>query len=214
MKFKLLISLIFVCVISSSYGQKSKKGLFSPTKFGIQFIQGNENSFLFNDPDYFYRSNTLKGQFYYPFTKWKSMAISLILQPQLQFIQHQLYNEHFVKPTEDDYLEKRKRYTQLKNLSIFAVALGLEAKKQVFKSTSIFFQIGLGLGYVDMTTERLAKGFTFTQNGNLGLDIKVTPTASIQIFGGIGHVSNANIQLPNSGYNMFNTGVGFLYNIK
>jgi len=208
MKYKLLFSLIFVCMITTAYAQKSKRGLYSPTKFGIQFIQGNENSFIFDDPDYFYRTNTLKLQFYYPLTHWKKLDISLILQPQVQFIKHQLYNEYFVKPTMENYLEKRQHYTQLKSLSIFAVEFGIEARKQLFKGTSLFFQVGLGLGYVDTTTERLAKGFTFTQNGNFGLDIKVTSKTSIQIFTGIGHVSNANIQMPNSGYNIFNTGIG------
>lgn len=214
MKIKLLIHLIFVCLISTSYGQKSTKSFFSPTKVGIQFSQGNENNFLFDDADYFYKTNTLKGQLYFPFATLKTIAISFIVQPQIQFVQHQLYNDQFVLPTEANYIEKRQRFTQLKNISITGVEFSVEVKQQLFKNLSIFLQAGLGFAYIDTATERLAKGFTFIENGYLGVEMKLNTKVSIQIFGGVGHVSNFDFQLPNSGYNIFSTGLGLLYSIK
>tara|TARA_R110001606_G_scaffold96509_2_gene213756 strand:- start:5268 stop:5915 length:648 start_codon:yes stop_codon:yes gene_type:complete len=214
MQQKLLITLVFVCLVAISYGQKSTKNFFTPTKLGIQFSQGNENNFLFDDADYFYRTNTVKGQLYFPITTLKTIEVSLIVQPQLQFVQHQLYNEQFIRPNESNYIEKRQRFTQLKNLSITALEFSIESKKELFKSVSLFLQVGLGFSYIDTETERLAKGFTFIENGNLGLDLKLTQKTSIQFFGGLGHISNFNFQLPNSGYNIFSTGFGFQYAIK
>lgn len=214
MKIKLLIHLIFVCLISTSYGQKSTKSFFSPTKVGIQFSQGNENNFLFDDVDYFYKTNTLKGQLYFPVASLKTLAVSFIVQPQIQFVQHQLYNDQFVLPTEANYIEKRQRFTQLKNISITGVEFSVEAKQQLFKNLSVFLQAGLGFTYIDTATERLAKGFTFVENGSLGVEIKLNIKVSIQFFGGVGHVSNFDFQLPNSGYNIFSTGLGLLYSIK
>jgi hypothetical protein len=211
---KLLLPLIFVCVISTSHGQKSTKGLLSPTKFGIQLTQGNENNFLFDDTDYFYRTNTLKLEFHYPLTQWKKIDISLILQPQIQFIQHQLYNKYFVVIDEPNYIEKLEKYTKLKNLSITALEFTIDVKKQLFKNTSLFLQVGLGLGYIDTNTERLAKGFTFVENGNFGLEYSMNTKIAIRLFGGLGHVSNFNFQLPNSGYNILNTGLSFQYSLK
>jgi hypothetical protein len=212
---KLFLGLLFVCMISTSYGQKSKKSfLFSPSKFGVQFVQGNENNFMFDDADYFYRSNTIKGQLLYPLTNFKSIEISLVIQPQIQFVKHQLYNEQFIRPEENNYVIKRQKFTKLKNLSISALEFSLEAKQKVFKSFSIYLQVGLGLAYIDTETERLAKGFTFIENGTLGFDIQLNPKTSIQLFGGLGHVSNFNFTMPNSGYNVMNTGVGFLYRIQ
>jgi len=206
--------LIFVCLISTSYGQKSTKSFFSPTKVGIQFSQGNENNFLFDDVDYFYKTNTLKGQLYFPVASLKTLAVSFIVQPQIQFVQHQLYNDQFVLPTEANYIEKRQRFTQLKNISITGVEFSVEAKQQLFKNLSVFLQAGLGFTYIDTATERLAKGFTFVENGSLGVEIKLNTKVSIQFFGGVGHVSNFDFQLPNSGYNIFSTGLGLLYSIK
>ncbi len=214
MKQKLFIFLIFVCLIAKSYGQKSDKSFFTVTKYGIQLSQGNENNFLFDDADYFYRTNTVKGQLYFPITKLKTIEISLIVQPQLQFVKHQLYNEQFVRPEEDNYLEKRQRFTRLKNLSITAIEFTLEAKQQLSKNLSVFLQASLGFSYIDTDTERLAKGFTFIENGNLGLELQLNKIISIQVFGGVGHVSNFNFQMPNSGYNIFSTGFGVQYAIK
>ncbi len=214
--YKKIISFtfVFVCLIATSYGQKSDKSFFTVAKYGIQLSQGNENNFLFDDADYFYRTNTVKGQFYFPITKLKTMEVSLILEPQIQFIKHQLYNEQFVRPEEDNYIEKRQRFTRLKNLSITAVEFTLEAKQQLSKNLSIFLQAGLGFSYIDTATERLAKGFTFIENGNIGLDLQLNNKISIQLFGGVGHVSNFNFQMPNSGYNIFSTGFGVQYAIK
>ena len=211
---KLLLSLIFVCVISTSHGQKSTKGLFSPAKFGIQFTQGNENNFLFDDTDYFYRTNTLKLELHYPLTQWKKIDISLILQPQIQFIQHQLYNKYFVVVEEPNDLEKQERYAKLKDLSITALEVTVDVKKQLFRNTALFLQVGLGIGYIDTETERLAKGFTFIENANLGLEYSINTKTSIRLFSGLGHVSNFNFQFPNSGYNILNTGFSFQYSLK
>lgn len=214
MNIRLLLPLIFVCSVSTSFGQKSRKSLFSPSTFGIQFTQGNEQNFLFDDLDYFYRTNTLKLQFIYPLTQWKKLNISLIIQPQVQFIQHQLHNEQFVLPDEENYLEKRANYTKLKSLSITALEFTIDVKKQLFRNTSLFLQVGLGLGYIDTDTERLAKGFTFVENGNLGLEYSMNTKTSIRLFGGLGHVSNFNFQLPNSGYNILNIGLSLQYSLK
>jgi hypothetical protein len=211
---KLLLILIFVCSVSTSFGQKSRKSLFSPSKFGIQFTQGNEQNFLFDDPDYFYRTNTLKLQFFYPLTQWKKLNISLIIQPQAQFIQHQLHNEQFVLPDEENYLEKRDHYTKLKNLSITALEFTLDVKRQLFKNTHVFLQFGLGFANIDTSTERLVKGFTFLENTNIGLECSINAKTSIRLFSGLGHISNLNVQLPNAGYDILNTGIGIQYHTK
>lgn len=214
MNVKLLLSLIFVFVVSLSFGQKSTKSFYLPTNIGIQFIQGNENSFLFNDPDYFYRTNTLKLELYYPLTKWKKYDISLIIQPQTQLIKHQLYNEQFVRPDIKDYLEKRARFTKLKSISITAIEFTIDVKRQLLKHTAVFIQFGLGFAIVDTSTERLAKGFTFIENINTGLEFLINKKISMRLFGGIGHVSNLNFQKPNAGYNLFNTGISIQYSLK
>ena len=143
--------------------------------------------------------------------KWKKVGLSLIIQPQIQRIQHRLYNEQFVRPSETNYLVKRAKYTRLKNLSITAIEFTLDVKRPVFGSIAVFAQMGLGFAFIDTDTERLARGFTFIENGNLGLEYSLTKTSSFRFFAGVGHVSNLNTKQPNSRYNILNTGMSIRY---
>lgn len=211
MRIKLLTSLIFVGVACASFGQKSTFAFGNTSAIGIEVSQGNEKNYLFDDLDYFYRSHTLKFKWYNSIMKWKKFALSLVIQPQIQRVQHQLYNEQFVRPSEKNHLQKREKYTRLKNLSIAAIEFAVDVKRPVFKNIAIFAQIGLGFAFIDTATERLARGFTFIENGNAGLEYNLTKRTSLRFFGGVGHVSNFNIKQPNSGYDIFNTGMSIRY---
>lgn len=211
MRKPLLTALIFVGWTSSLFGQKSTFLLGSPSAIGIEFSQGNEKNFLFDDLDYFYRSNTIKLQLYYPFMTWRKFSLSLIIQPQIQQVRHQLYNEQFVRPNEINYLQKRAAYIQAKKLSIAAIEFSVDVKRPLTSKLEIFTQIGLGFAFIDTATERLARGFTFIENLNTGLEYSLTKKTSIRFFGGVGHVSNFNLKKPNSGYNTFNTGLSIQY---
>lgn len=211
---QLFFGLVFVCV-SSIYGQQSAtKSVFSLSQIGIQFIQGNEQNILFDDPDYFYRTNVIKGQLHFPLTTVRKTTLSLVLQPQIQFAKHQLYNKYFVTPDETNYLDKQQQFTQLKNLTLLSLEVGLAAKKKVLNTLSLYAQIGLGFSFINTESERLAKGFTFIENVDLGLEYTINNTSSFQLFTGFGHVSNFNTKQPNSGYNIINTGIGYLYKLK
>ena len=213
MRKQLLLSLIFVGLASASFGQKLAFNLRSPSAFGIEFTQGNEKNFLFDDLDYFYRTNTLKLQFYYPCMQWRKLELSLVIQPQIQLVQHQLYNEQFVRPNETDYQLKRATYTKLKNLSLAAIEFTIDVKRPIFSNTAIFIQVGVGLALIDTETERLARGFTFIENLNAGFECAITNKTSFRLFSGVGHVSNFNFKQPNSGYNALNTGISLRYSL-
>ena len=81
-------------------------------------------------------------------------------------------------------------------------------KQTIIKN--IFFEatLGLGAGYISLESERLAKGFTFIENVSVG--IAYTNKKSEFYFGTtVGHVSNFNIQKPNSGYNILGFELGY-----
>ena len=208
-----LILSFLLCTISF-YSQNFIEKIKNPYKVGIHYNLGNEKDFLFDDLDYYYQSHTIKIQLFYPLKKGKSFNIDFVLQPQIQFIKHQLLNIQFVTPDEDDYENKRARFTQLKNMSLFGIETALHFQKRILEGVGIYLQLGLGFNYIDTETERLAKGFTFLENANLGFYIKTTTYTAIHIQIGLGHVSNLNFQLPNSGYNILNSGIGLIFNTK
>lgn len=185
-----------------------------PYKVGLLYSNANEKNFLFDDTDYFYKTNTLKGQLFYRLGKVLSIDLELAVQPQVQFLQHQLFNPFYVTPNIPDYLAKRKAYTQLKSMHLYALEFGLVFKKQLFSQLSIQITAGLGVSYIDTATERLAKGFTFIENGAIGLNIQTFPNTSLYFGGTIGHVSNFDFQLPNDGYNILGFELGIQYTLN
>ncbi len=206
------ILLIFVCMISSSYGQESNKSKFSPYKIGLLFNHANEKNFLFDDKDYSYQTNTYKGQLFYKLGSWKQLNFELIAQPQIQFLRHKLLNPPFVQPRYgDNYLELREIYAERKAMNLYSLEFGLGIKKQLTTKLDTQFTIGLGFSYIDTETERLAKGFTFIENFSLGFNYQTSTRTFIYLGSNFGHVSNLNFQLPNDGYNVLGLEIGFSY---
>lgn len=207
---KISFSFTFLIISTIAFGQHK----LIPKKVGFLYNFGNEKNFLFDDEDYFYTTRTYKAQLFYDLFNFKRLAISLIVQPQIQAIKHQLLNEQFVRPEEYNYIAKRAQYTTLKNINLYALEFGLSAKIKLFKPLSFDITTGLGLSYINKTTERLAEGFTFIENLSLGFTIATSTKTYLYLGGNIGHVSNFDFQAPNNGYNIAGFEIGLQYLLK
>ncbi|WP_439132798.1 acyloxyacyl hydrolase [Polaribacter sp.] len=169
----------------------------------------NEN-FLNDDPDYTYTTNTYKAQAFYKLTNWKSLEVELIVQPQIQFLQHQLLNKWYITPDQENVDEKIAEFTQPKSMNMYGVEFGFGFKKQLLTKLKIQGTISLGFNYIDTRTERLAKGFTFNENFSLGFSYKMLSNSYLYLGSNVfGHVSNLDFQKPNDGYNVFGFEVGY-----
>ena len=136
------------------------------------------------------------------------------MQPRIHSIQHQLINEQFVLPSEENYLEKRIEFTTPKNMHLYAIEFGVALKKKLLKKVDILATIGLGIATITERTERLAKGFTFIENGALGISFQTSNTTFLYLGSSIGHISNLNFKSPNSGYNVLGYDIGFSYQLQ
>jgi hypothetical protein len=194
--------------------QESKKGILNIKKIGFLYNYANENNLFFDDEDYTYATNTFKLQAFYDLGTWKNWEIELMAQPQIQTIKHQLTNIQFVLPSEDDYENKRIEFTTPKTMHIYAFELGFVLKKELLKNLDFRVTAGLGLATIDTRTERLAKGFTFLENGSLGFSYKTTKKTALYVGSNIGHVSNLNTQNPNNGYTFLGFETGITYSFK
>lgn len=185
-----------------------------PKKLGFLYNLGKEDNFIFNDEDYFYTTKVYKGQLFYDLYNYKKIDFSLIVQPQLQTIKHQLINEQFITPDQENYLEKRDKYTKLKTINLYGLEFGLSTKIKLLNTLSFDATIGLGFCYIDETTERLAEGFTFIENFSIGFTHKTLPKMNIYVGSNFGHVSNLNFKKPNDGYNILGIEIGLQYVLK
>lgn len=209
---KQLLSILFFLFVFSMNAQEKSKLI--PYKIGVLYNFGNEENFLFNDKDYYYITNTIKAQLFYKLTQFNNFKVDLIFQPQIQFLKHQLLNIHFVRPEEENYLQKRETYALLKNMNLYSFETALSIRRALLKKLNIQFSVGLGLSYIDTPTERLAKGFTFIENFSLGFNYKTSAKTNLYLGSNFGHVSNFNFANPNSGYNILGLEVGVAYQLK
>ena len=201
--FFLLLFLSFLAI-----GQEKKERQKSITKVGVLFSNAKQNNLFFFDKDYDYKTNVYKFQLFYPIKRGGNWDVNLILQPQYQKAQHQLLNEQFVTPDEENFEFLREKFTQKKDISLYALEVGFQLRKTIIKNISFEATLGLGAGYISLESERLAKGFTFIENVSLGLAHKINKSEFF-IATTVGHVSNFNIQKPNSGYNILGFELGY-----
>lgn len=205
MKFKLLF-IFSLFILEFTRGQINLK----PYKIGLLYNTAANENFLNNDPDYTYATKTFKAQAFYKLPNWKSFQIELIVQPQIQFLEHQLLNEQFVLPSEENYLVKRNEFTQLKEFNLYGIEFGFVTKKIISKKLNVQLSASLGFAIIDTRTERLAKGFTFIENFSIGFSYNFSKKSHLYIGSNIfGHVSNLNFQKPNNGYNIMGVEIGY-----
>ena len=201
--------LFFYSLVNS----QEKKINSSLNKVGFLFSSAKQNNILFFDKDYDYKTNAYKFQLFYSIQNGENWDVNLILQPQFQKAQHQLLNEQFITPDEEDFEFLREKFTQKKDISLYAFEVALQLRKSIIKNISFEATLGLGAGYISLESERLAKGFTFIENVSLGFAHKINKSEFF-LATTVGHVSNFNIQKPNSGYNILGFELGYRIFIK
>ena len=119
-----------------------------------------------------------------------------------------MLNEQFITPDEPNYEFLREKFTQKKDISLYAFELGFQLRKSLTKNISFEATLGLGAAYIDLESERLAKGFTFIENVSFGL-VYTNKKSEFYLGTTVGYVSNFNIQKPNSGYNILGVEIGY-----
>ena len=207
MKNKFL-SFFSLFIVMTSFSQERNKSILKPYKLGFLYNFSSNENFIFDDVDYTYITNTYKAQVFYKLGKWKNINLELIVQPQVQFLKHQLINEQFITPDQENYLEKRTEFTKAKMMNLYGLEFGFGAKKEITEKLNLQGTISLGLSFIDTRTERLTKGFTFIENFSLGFSYKIVKNSYIYIGTNFGHVSNLNFQKPNDGYNVLGIEIG------
>ena len=113
-----------------------------------------------------------------------------------------------MQPSDENYEENRILFTRLKSMQLYALQFELLAKWKFLKKLDGYVFFAIGPGIIDTETERLTQGFTFIENIGVGLSYSISEQLLFDIKPSYNHISNAQIQLSNSGYNSLNIEVG------
>jgi hypothetical protein len=205
---KVLIKLLLALSLSiSSLSQATAQDTARIIRLGFTYAIGSQQCFPYNDPDYNYSFNGYKLLINYPL-KTGVFSYELQLEPSVYVASHQLLNEYYIQPEDgDDYLLQREIYTREKTIMEYAFNIGIGVRYNINRMFSLFLLGSIGPMYSDTQTERLAKGFAFSDIIELGAAVKFKKIM-LEIKPGLRHVSNLDFQYPNAGHNAATIGFG------
>lgn len=213
MKFKLLMSFFFSTLfmgISVSGNSQIKKEYL---KLGFTFGKGAQDKFPFNADDYIHEVDFYKIQINYRFKDKKKWAFELNLEPSFNVVEHQLLNKFYVKPSDaENFQELRDLYTQKRTIKEYVLNCGIIARYKVYKDFSAFSVFSLGPMIADKATERLAKGFAFSDILGVGVSYELNKL-QFDFRYSVRHTSNLEFQQPNGGHNTTNFEISALYKL-
>lgn len=202
----LLFSLLDLFLVQSTMCQEKIRS----TGLGFSYGMGSQQVFPFMSKDYNYNTKNIKLLFNYPIRKGK-IALDLRIEPSIFLAKHQLLNEYFVQPEYGpDYLYLREVYSRQKTITEYALNIGLQLSINPEGRFSWFIMASTGPMYTDTATERLAKGFAFSDIFGFGMQYK-TEHLVFEIRPGLRHVSNLDLQFPNCGHNSTAIDFGILF---
>ncbi|WP_299135000.1 acyloxyacyl hydrolase [uncultured Tenacibaculum sp.] len=203
--FFFFFSFFLIFKVKSQEEQKKNATILIGLNYGKSF----QDIFPFNDPDYLYKNQFLKIQINYLLKQNRNFSYELLVEPSLYFSEHQLLNKYFVTPG-PNYIEKRERFTKRKLFKEYAINVGIVVRYRLLNNFSTYFLGSIGPMISAVDTERLKKGFAFSDVLGVGFSYKQKELL-FDFRLTLRHNSNANLYFPNKGHNSigFESGVSF-----
>lgn len=186
-----------------------------PRHWGIHFGYGTQQTAPFNSLEYTFEQVHMLGQFELKSIGYKKFNLQFLAEGGYYCARHQLINKwftttEFFKDFPDDFQQNmlEKKYV---HQVIFHAAV--EITRFITPKTQLFGYAAIGPMWTSKQTERLAKGFAFSDNIGLGLKFKLIKNMWLSSLVFLRHESNANLQFPNSGHNTLGVRMGVVFNL-
>ena len=174
-------------------------------KIGINTGIGSVDNIIYSDNDYLYNVWFRKIQIYYRINSGK-LNWDILIQPEYNVSEHRLDNPYFIGVNHPEM----SYYARKKTMREYVLNIGFLVSKPFSKFWSGYALLSVGPGYHDTLTERMAKGFGFSDNIAFGVNYRLHKwVADLRL--GYRHLSNADIQDPNEGYDTVNLEIGLSY---
>ena len=206
---KTVLLLLFLCFSLLSVGQIKKENF----KYGFNYGIGSQNKFPFDLKDYTHEVDFYKIQINYLLKTKRKWNFEINIEPAFYISEHQLLNKWFIKPnTGDDYLEQRDLHTQKRIIKEYVLNLGILARYKISNKFSVYSLGSVGPMISDKATERLAKGFAFSDILAFGTSYKFEKII-LDFRYSVRHTSNFEMKDPNNGHNTTNIEFGLLFDL-
>lgn len=205
-----VIFILFYSVIAYSQDTISK---FKWLRAGIVVGYASQNTFIKQDSDYTYENQILKFSNHFNWSKKRKHSWEILIEPSYYRSKHQMINYWSVSHTVENGDELRAKYMQSKIINEYVLNLGLVYRRYFNLNSSVYATLNTGPMYIDTDTERLKKGFAFSDVLSVGYNYKVKKLSFDAKFM-FRHASNANLQKPNYGLNSSGFEFGTYYELN
>jgi len=201
-----------IILVFNVYSQKKEKD--KRLLFGLNYGQASQNKTPLNDKDYLYNNQYFKIQINYLLLKKKKISYELNIEPSLYLSEHQLLNKYFIQPHETpDYLSLREIFTQKRAFNEYVLNIGIIMRYKIINNFSSYVLGSVGPMFSDKGTERLRKGFAFSDIFGLGFSYELKNVV-FDLRLTVRHNSNADLYLPNGGHNSIGLESGISFRIR
>ena len=181
-------------------------------RIGMNYGQGSQEFLPIKNKSYAYDTEFYKLQLNYLLFTKRKWSFELNVEPGIYKTEHQLLNEKYIQPGSfEDVEELRELYTTLRNFEEYVLNIGFVSRYPVSSHISLYNLLSIGPMYANGSTERLPKGFAFSDIIAMGIYYTLK-NITLDFRYSLRHVSNANLKYPNAGHNsaLLESGITFL----
>lgn len=131
---------LFILIIIFSCNIFYAQNLNHKMKLGFHYGFGNE----IKNNDYSHTNNYYKLQLYYALESGKNFKYELLMQPEFNNATHRLIDIYFIQENDSNYIEKRQKFSTLRQIKEYVLNLGFIIRKPISKSFSIYLLGSVG----------------------------------------------------------------------
>lgn len=192
------IAFIFHFLLSSLSAYAQEDLLFSGAKHRVGFQIGRATAYQLKRT-YEYDATLYQIQYFRSIASTKNLGIDLLAQPQFNLTKYR-YTSTWPSASKDIEL---------------GINIGIVLRANLFSDFLGLYAAGsIGPHYLSGAPKRQARGFIFSDNVFVGMNIKVIQNFYFDLRVGLRHISNAGLLTPNAGINNFIFSLGILVNLK
>ncbi|WP_187388328.1 acyloxyacyl hydrolase [Seonamhaeicola marinus] len=212
-KIRILYFLVTLSFFLSSVFNLNAQIKKEHLKLGFSYGVGSQNKFPFNSKDYKHEVDFYKLLVNYTLKEKGNWSYEFHIEPSINIVQHQLLNKWFIKPTDsENYEALRELYTQNREITEYVLNLGLLVRYKFYKDLSTYVIGSIGPMTSNKPTERLAKGYAFSDILGLGFSYEFNKIL-LDFRCSIRHTSNLQFKTPNNGHNTSNIEFGAMFQL-
>ncbi|WP_164510869.1 acyloxyacyl hydrolase [Nonlabens xiamenensis] len=213
-KSNLILRLILMLSSTHLVAQSINKASLKIDAVGIFLGTAKHESFLIKDENYRYANTSFKAVLLWEIKQGERWDWEIVLEPGIYRVEHQLLNPFYITPASGpDFEQRRMKFTTPRTFHEYALNLGLQVRYRWNEKWSTPLLASLGPMYGTMQTERLSKGFAFSNILGIGISFQQKEWDwNLRCI--LRHTSNLEFIQPNSGHNSWGIEMGLIYHVQ